>query len=206
MPGRGDTIPYNSNRMTNWWYFTGDWDAANKAGIGLYEPAICDFTLSKNSDEQLSGTLPGTGEVNVTCNGGCKWFASSNENWITLQSGSIGDGNGTVRYSVSTNNTGATRIGTIAIAGKVFTVTQTVQTCTVTIPSPTQNISANADSGTFTVNTQTGCDWSAVSNASWITLTTATRGTQPARGIHRHRQHRSSTTRYSHSQWTKFHS
>jgi hypothetical protein len=36
MPGRGNTIPYGTNRMTNWWRFTGDWDGSIGAGLGLY--------------------------------------------------------------------------------------------------------------------------------------------------------------------------
>jgi Concanavalin A-like lectin/glucanases superfamily/Bacterial Ig-like domain (group 2) len=36
MPGRSNTIPYGTNRMTNWWRFTGDWDGSIAAGLGLY--------------------------------------------------------------------------------------------------------------------------------------------------------------------------
>jgi hypothetical protein len=39
MPGRGNTIPYGRNRMTNWWRFTGDWEASIRAKLGLHEPA-----------------------------------------------------------------------------------------------------------------------------------------------------------------------
>jgi uncharacterized protein (TIGR03437 family) len=36
MPGLANRIPHGGNRMTNWWAFTGDWDAAIKSGLGLY--------------------------------------------------------------------------------------------------------------------------------------------------------------------------
>ena len=36
MPGRGNTIPYGTKRMTNWWRFTGDWDGSIRNGLGLY--------------------------------------------------------------------------------------------------------------------------------------------------------------------------
>jgi hypothetical protein len=36
MPGRRNTIPYGTNRMTNWWRFTGDWEGSVRAGLGLY--------------------------------------------------------------------------------------------------------------------------------------------------------------------------
>jgi uncharacterized protein (TIGR03437 family) len=121
MPGRGNVIPYNTNRMTNWWHFTGDWDAANKAGIGLYEPAACDFTLSS-----AAYTAPLTGgdtNITVACPGGCKWFASSNESWIKINSGAIGAGNGTLSLTIAPSTNGG-RIGTVAIAGKAFTISQ----------------------------------------------------------------------------------
>ena len=121
MPGRGNVIPYNTNRMTNWWHFTGDWDAANKAGIGLYEPAACDFSLSS-----ASYTAPITGgdtNITVTCAGGCKWFASSNESWIKINSGAIGAGSGTLSLTITPSTSGG-RTGTVAIAGKAFTISQ----------------------------------------------------------------------------------
>jgi hypothetical protein len=37
MPGRGNGIRHGQNFMTNWWEFTGDWDASIKAERGLYQ-------------------------------------------------------------------------------------------------------------------------------------------------------------------------
>jgi hypothetical protein len=36
MPGWRNMIPYGTNRMTNWWRFTGDWEGSIRAGLGLY--------------------------------------------------------------------------------------------------------------------------------------------------------------------------
>ena len=44
--------------------------------------------------------------------------------WITITSGSTGSGNGTVNYSVSPNTSTSLRTGTMTIAGKTFTATQ----------------------------------------------------------------------------------
>jgi Concanavalin A-like lectin/glucanases superfamily/Bacterial Ig-like domain (group 2) len=40
MPGRGNTIPFGRDRMTNWWSFTGDWDGSIRSGLGLHERAL----------------------------------------------------------------------------------------------------------------------------------------------------------------------
>ena len=119
--GWGNTIPFNSGKLTNWWAFTGDWDKSIQAGIGLHEPANCNYVLSATS--QNMAAAGGPVNVNVTCPGGCKWFASSNETWLTLASDGIGNGNGAVTVSVAAN-TGNTRSGTVAIAGQLFTINQ----------------------------------------------------------------------------------
>jgi hypothetical protein len=60
----------------------------------------------------------------TTSESGCPWSAMSNASWITVTAVSTDIGNGTVFYSVSANTTGSSRVGTITIAGKVFTLTQ----------------------------------------------------------------------------------
>ena len=64
--------------------------------------------------------------MSVTAGNGCAWTAVSNNTWLTVTSfggGIFSGGDSTVSYSVSAN-TGADRTGTITIAGKTFTVTQ----------------------------------------------------------------------------------
>ena len=49
--------------------------------------------------------------------------------------------------------------------------------CTYSIsPASQQNVAASGGSGLFSVTTQSGCAWSAVSNASWITASGGTSG------------------------------
>jgi hypothetical protein len=132
MPGRGNTIPYNANRLTNWWAFTAEWDAAITAGLELYGPD-CGFSIS--SSGQSFSANGGTGSVNVTCGSGCAWTATSNDTWITITSNPNGSGNGIVDYSVAANVTGNPRTGTMAIAGQSFTVNQTGTPTVVTLAS-----------------------------------------------------------------------
>jgi hypothetical protein len=83
--------------------------------------APCTYAISPTSQ-----TVPapgGSGTVNVTTTSGCAWTASSNVPWITLTSGATGTGNGSVTFNVGIN-TGASRSGTLTIAGQTFTVTQ----------------------------------------------------------------------------------
>jgi hypothetical protein len=123
LPGYNNTIPFGAGRMTNWWQFIGDWDAAQRAGLGLYEPSSCTFTLPVRS--QGFSQSGGTGVVNVSTGSTCRWMASSNAPWIKLTSGDTSNnGNTVVGFSVEPNTHGYPRTGTIVIAGQPFVVTQ----------------------------------------------------------------------------------
>jgi len=66
----------------------------------------------------------GTASVSVTAATGAKWWAvSSDPSWITITSGSNGNGNGAVTYAVAANP-GAARTGTLKIAGHTFIINQ----------------------------------------------------------------------------------
>ncbi|HLJ48609.1 MAG TPA: FG-GAP-like repeat-containing protein [Bryobacteraceae bacterium] len=85
--------------------------------------ALASFTLSQTS-ASLSAA-GGTASVNVIASiGTASWTAVSNDNFITVTSGSSGTGNGTVNYTVAANTSANARAGTMTIAGQTFTVMQ----------------------------------------------------------------------------------
>lgn len=118
----------------------------------------------------------GSGTVTVSTSTGCAWTASSEFDWITITSGTSGTGNGPVAFSVGANSGGA-RTGVISIAGRAFTVTQAAATCTYALGSPAAAVAAPGGTGTVTVSTGTSCAWTAVSNTTWITVTSGASGT-----------------------------
>jgi FG-GAP-like repeat/Viral BACON domain len=84
-------------------------------------PPSCTYSLSPTAQSVPAGG--GNHSVNVTTQATCSWIATSHVPWITITSGSSGNGNGTVNYSVAAN-TGTPRAGTMTIAGLTFTVNQ----------------------------------------------------------------------------------
>ena len=66
----------------------------------------------------------GTDNITVTAPGGCAWTSTSNDFWITIDSGSSGNGNGTIAYTVDPNPDVAPRTGTITVETETFTVYQ----------------------------------------------------------------------------------
>ena len=51
MPGFDNQIPYTGQQMTNWWFFTADWDAAIGSGYRLYGPVKPPETIFTDSFE-----------------------------------------------------------------------------------------------------------------------------------------------------------
>lgn len=119
-------------------------------------------------------SVGGTGDVEVIAAATCPWSSISNDDWIAITSGASGAGNGVVSYSVA-QNTGFPRIGSMTIAGQRFVVDQgsPVNTCTPpTLLGPvSREFSASGGPDRPAVSIPPGCNWTAVSNDSWITIT-----------------------------------
>lgn len=140
---------------------------------GAAAPTGCDSSISPTSRSfTVSG---GTGSSFVTAASSCAWDAVSNAAWIAVFMGARGTGNGSVTFVVATNSTGTSRTGTLTIAGKTFTVTQSGP-CSYSVAPTTLNVSAPAVTGAFTVTAQPGCPWSPSVPPSWITLSGAGSG------------------------------
>ena len=83
-------------------------------------PAACDVTATASTTSfSASG---GSGTITIGVAAGCPWTVTSDVGWITL-SPSSGSGSATVSFSVSAN-TGAARIGTVAVGSLVITIAQ----------------------------------------------------------------------------------
>lgn len=85
-------------------------------------PGSCDNSIAPMGS--AVGKNGGFGLVTISAGAECIWTAATNTSWITITSASSGIGNGSVNYSVAQNNTGVTRKGSIAIAGRTFNVKQ----------------------------------------------------------------------------------
>lgn len=76
----------------------------------------------------------GVNSVSVTTSNGCHWSASVNpnsESWIKITGDNNGNGNDSVSFSVEPNLTEVKRFGSIAIAGRSFTIEQDKLTDTI---------------------------------------------------------------------------
>ncbi len=106
----------------------------------------------------------------MTAGAACVWAASSNAAWLTVSSGASGTGNGTVGYTVAANPNCTGRSGSLTIAGKTFTVTESAGTGVAAISPTAATTSAGAGGGSISVTNGSGCAWTSSSNASWLTV------------------------------------
>jgi len=119
-----------------YFYFTdGNGGSDRLPSSGTYSgPSVSACTYSISPPSKHFGPSGGTGTINVTTQDGCSWTAVSHAGWITITAGSSGTGSGIVYYSVSENSSKSSRTGTITIADKTFTVTQSGVSTRKSIP------------------------------------------------------------------------
>jgi Putative binding domain, N-terminal/Viral BACON domain len=132
----------------------------------------CAFSLS--SSGQNVPAAGATGTVNVATSSGCTWNAASNASWLSITSGSSGSGNGTVGFTAAALS-GPARSGTLTIADKTFTVSQS-DGCTFNIASDQTTVASGGGTATVAVTSQGGCAWTSTSNAPWIRVTSGATG------------------------------
>lgn len=164
------TVAANPNTTAR----TGTLTVAGQTFTVMQDALACSYLLAPTS--QTVEANGGTGTVNVTTPNGCAWTATSNAAFITINSGAAGNGNGAVGFAVAANPTAMQRTGTLTIAGQTFTVTQSGQPCTYTITPTTQTLDASGGTGNVNVAALTGCTWTAVSNAAFITINSGANG------------------------------
>ena len=152
------------------------------------EASPCRFELDRRSFD-VGGT-EGTAEVNVQTAAGCAWTAASQTSWITIEEGAQGNGPGRVRFRVAANTAAAARVGSLQIAGQPVDVRQGAAGSAPPTPPPPgdcafavdpNSVEAPADltDGTFAVQTDLGCSWTASSDQTWLTIVSGASGTGP---------------------------
>ena len=101
--------------------------------VGIIRFGNAEFVITQSGSSCFYTMTPGsrvaeaTGETtsfNVRAPAGCSWAAVSESDWIIVDSGSSGSGDGVVKLRITVNNTGVTRFGTVNVRGIRFFVTQ----------------------------------------------------------------------------------
>jgi hypothetical protein len=121
-----------------------------------------------------AGRGPDTILIDVTADNGCAWTTRTSADWVTVDAGRSGSGNGTVRLVIPANTAGA-RTAIVTIAGHEFTLRQE-GLCTYTLKPRSYHAGRGPDDIRIAVTTDAGCAWSAASSVPWVTVAAGTTG------------------------------
>ena len=140
-------------------------------------PSGCAYTIQPGGQTIPAGGGSGAIDVTTTVNT-CSWTAVSNAAWISVTGGSTGTGNGRVTFDAAAS-VGASRTGTISVAGHTFTLTQAGVSCSYSITPSNEAMSAAGGTSTIAVATGSACAWTVAAHAGWITIVSGGSGTGP---------------------------
>ncbi len=139
----------------------------------------CTYTISP--DRMSVGSKGGEATVQVIASGqgACGTpSVQSNSQWFFGSVSALKNNRGRVLLKILGNDNPDSRIGTMTIADKTFTLTQTRTSCSLPTLTPSStSFSSAAGSGKFTVNMKNDCQWIAEMDQwseKWITITSAT--------------------------------
>lgn len=117
----------------------------------------------------------GNGNFQIGTASGCGWTISTTSSFISIDSPTSGLGNSNVNFSVAANS-GAARTGLITITDgfnpRTFQIQQGAG-CPSSLSVTTANFPATGQTGSVAVNAGSDCTWQAVSNVSWVEVTSS---------------------------------
>ena len=145
--------------------------------------AACDYSVAP-VDVRACMSEGFVRTVSVTTTAGCPWSSSTGASWISIASGLAGAGPGTISYTLGSNYDAA-RQANIEVRWPTPTAGQNVRVaqagCLYGVSREAIDASASGGDYSFDVVSQStdtscggplqnGCVWSAVTNASWVTV------------------------------------
>ena len=130
-------------------------------------PVKCEIGLSSSPNLPSSG---GPGRVTVTTTPECAWTASENLTWISQLSPASGQGSGEIGFQATANTASVSRQGDVTVGDATVEIQQNAASCTFQLGSTSISVAATAGQQSLSVTSPSGCGWTAVSGASWITV------------------------------------
>jgi hypothetical protein len=143
--------------------------------LALTQSGGCTFTLAS-----ASAAVPaGGGPVSVSVQAGpaCAWTIANSAAWVSVATALSNSGPGTAAFTIAPN-TGPARSATVTIANRPFAINQ-ASGCQFQLSPTAWTFATAGGPGTVGVSTAAGCDWTAGSDADWLTITSSRTGSGP---------------------------
>jgi hypothetical protein len=138
----------------------------------------CAISVSSNPSSFAAGG--GSGTVSVATDRDCTWSAASNSAWISLSTTPNGQGEASIPYSVAANPAPVTRSGSISVGSEKIQISQAAAPCTFRLSKSADSIGADGGRLSFDLATLTGCNWTAASDAAWLSIAAGANGNASA--------------------------
>jgi hypothetical protein len=121
-----------------------------------------------------NGQLPaqgGAGSLAVTAARECQWSASADGQWLTIRSGTSGQGDGAIEFNAAANPDPAVRRGAIVLNEQRVEVSQAAGECRYSLSEASGSFQQAGGAGQFEVRASSGlCTWTAQSDVPWVTV------------------------------------
>jgi hypothetical protein len=124
--------------------------------------------------QPVEGPLPssgGNGAIALTAARECAWTASVEGAWLSLRSGTSGQGDGTVEFAATANPDPVTRRGAVVANGQRSEISQAAGECELSLAQSFASFNQSGGSGQVQVRASSGmCSWSAAADAEWVQI------------------------------------
>ena len=145
--------------------------------------AACTFDISPQ--QQSFAAAGGDATIHVAAPPACSWTATATAPWLMISSGSSGQGDGDVSYTVAENKATESRAGAIDVAGVQIAVAQAAAEgqpppiptdCQYSVAPVELRTHWHQTGGDIAVTTAAGCRWTVDSDTPWLTIASESQG------------------------------
>jgi all-beta uncharacterized protein/BACON domain-containing protein len=136
----------------------------------------CDIAV----ENSLHGAAPASGAsglLTVSTTRDCAWTVKSDTPWLRITGAATGQGSGSVAYTIAANDQPAQRRGELSVNETPISIVQDPAPCRFTVAAANTTIPTGGGKVTVSVETQSGCTWSAQSSAAWLKVGSISSGT-----------------------------
>ena len=132
---------------------------------------ICTFTVTPNVFK--APAEGGSVSVSLSSPAGCEWTVKDKPSWVAVSSTS-GTGSATLSITAAPNS-GAARTAVLIVGGRELRIEQAQAPCTYTVTPDRFETSYKKQDRKIDIATQSQCQWSATSSASWVRVSSEPR-------------------------------
>ena len=133
----------------------------------------CQIQVENAPSAFAAGGGPGT--VTITTSRDCTWSLKTSVSWVSVGA-TNGQGNAAIPYAVEANPVPSPRSAAITVGSQTVQLSQAAATCRYILSPSGDSIGFGGGRMTVTIQTLTGCSWTASSDANWLRITSGQSG------------------------------